>query len=255
MKIRFIRNCTMIIEYGGKKFLVDPMFRAKGAVEKLGPTLYPEKPPLTDLPVAPEEIMNGVDAVLLTHLHPGHFDQAAGKLIPQTIPFYVQNLNDKDYVRAFGASKNQTINMTMWTHLEDIDIIRIEGRHGTGKIMHVINTMQNSSGIVLRKKGEKTIYITGDTIWYPGMFDGLGYKPDLIIAYLGASVGEGMRLTMDTDDLDELQKAAPKAKIMCVHMDTFENQTLSRNEVRSFAEQNGFADRLIIPENGETVDL
>ena len=110
----------MKLEYGGKIFLVDPMFRGKGVVHKLGPTLYPEKPPLIDLPEDGKNIADGIDAVLLTHLHPGHFDQEAADLIPKDLPFFVQNLNDKDLSRKYGMNKTQTIDMTLDTHLDDI---------------------------------------------------------------------------------------------------------------------------------------
>lgn len=256
MKIRFIRNCTMTIEYASHKFVLDPMFRAKGASMKLPSTMYPEKGPLTDLPVSPQEIMNGVEAVLLTHMHPGHFDKAAAELVPKDMPFYVQCLNDKDLVRNFGLKKSQTIDMTPWTKFgEDIDVIRVPARHGDGKFMHILNTMGNSSGIVLRSRGEKTLYVTGDTIWFSGIETGIGYHPDVIVAYLGHSYGEGMHITMGLDDLGKLAKAAPWAKIIGVHMGTFENQELRPADVLAYARENGFADRLILPQNGEYLEF
>ena len=251
MKIHFYRNCTMKFTYGGKTFLLDPMFRKAGETHELAPTLYPEKPPLTDLPCDPKEIVEGVDAILLTHMHPGHFDQAAADLIPKTMPFYVQNLNDKDLVRKYNMKKTQTINMTLWTHLDDIRIIRVAGRHGDGKIQHVLNTMQNSSGILLEKEGEDTVYITGDSLWCRGMEEGLGANPRIIIAYLGYAHGEGMHITMGLYDLQKIAARCPDAKIVCVHMDTFENQELTRAELRNQADLLGIRDHLIIPENGE----
>ena len=115
--------------------------------------------------------------------------------------------------------------------------------------------MQNSSGIILKKEGEKTVYITGDTVYCRGMEDGLGYNPDIIIAYLGHAHGEGMHITMGTDDLEKIIEKCPKAKIVCVHMDTFENQEMTRTELRNYADLHGIADHLIIPENGETLEL
>ena len=115
--------------------------------------------------------------------------------------------------------------------------------------------MQNSSGIVLRKEGEKTVYITGDTVWCRGVREGIGYHPDVIIAYLGHSRGEGMHITMGTEDLERIQSAAPYAKIVCVHMETFENQELTRDALRAYAMQRGFLDQLIIPENGDVIEI
>lgn len=251
VKVKFIRYATMIIEYGNKRFLVDPMLRAKGQTEEVSVLQYPQKPPLMDLPMPAEEIVKDIDAVLMTHIHPGHFDNRAGSLLSKTLPFYVQNLNDKDQARDFGMKKTQTIDMTLSSHLDDVYIIRVAGRHGDGKPMHIINTMQNSSGILLEKEGEQTVYITGDTMWCMGVEQGLAANPGLIIAYLGANKGEGMQLTMGLKELEQLVSKAPRAKILACHMDTFENQTLSRSEVRAWAEQKDLTDRILVPENGE----
>lgn len=257
MKLVFYRNCTMKLYYEDKVFLIDPMFRKKGETHKLSRILfYPEKGPLVDLPAAPEDIMKDVNAILLTHMHPGHFDQAAADAIPKDMPFYVQNLNDKDLVRKFGMTKTQTINMTLWTHMDDTDIIRVSGRHGdAAEIQHVLNTMQNSSGIIIKKKGAETVYITGDTMWCRGLEEGLGYNPSVIIAYLGHAYDEGMHITMGTDELERIISICPDARIVCVHMDTFENQELSRKDLRDYADLHGFSDRIIVPENGETIEV
>ena len=255
IRITFVRNCTMILEYGGKKFVVDPMFRAKGETEELPSTLHAEKPPLTDLPMNPQEIMNGADAVLVTHIHPGHLDKAAGKLVPETMPFFVQNILDKDNARKFGLKKTQTINMNLSTHLGDIKVLRTAGVHGDGKIMDVLNDMENSSGIVLQKDKEKTVFITGDTVWCYGLEQGLGYNPDVIVAYLGACRAFNMRYTMNLEDLEKLHRTVPKAKIVCVHMDTFENKPLTRQQVRAWAFSNGLQDQILVPENGETLSF
>ena len=71
MKIRQIRNATLIVNCAGTRFLIDPMLSEKGAIPPF-PGAYDDTTanPLVDLPVAVEEILN-VDAVILTHLHPG----------------------------------------------------------------------------------------------------------------------------------------------------------------------------------------
>ena len=253
IRITFVRNATMILEYGGKKFVVDPMLRGKGVTEELPSTLHPEKPPLTELPMTPEQIMSGADAVLVTHIHPGHLDKAAGKLVPETTPFYVQNILDKDNARKFGLKKTQTINMNLSTHLGDIDIIRTSGVHGDGKIMDVLNDMENTSGIILRKDREKTVFISGDTVWCYGLDQAFSYRPDIVVAYLGACRAFNMRYTMNLEDLEKMRRLLPAAKIVCVHMDTFENQPLTRSQVRAWAAANGFEKQILIPENGEVL--
>ena len=43
--------------------------------------------PLIDMPVTAQEAVKGIDAVILTHTHLDHWDEAAQRLIPKDIPF------------------------------------------------------------------------------------------------------------------------------------------------------------------------
>ena len=67
MKIQQIRNATIIIEYAGKKFLVDPMLGKKGSFAPFPFSHHQElRNPLHDLPLKAEEIVNNIDCILLT---------------------------------------------------------------------------------------------------------------------------------------------------------------------------------------------
>lgn len=51
MKITHVRNATQLIDYAGKKFLIDPMLSAKGAWAGFAGTARSElRNPLVDLP-------------------------------------------------------------------------------------------------------------------------------------------------------------------------------------------------------------
>lgn len=78
MKIQQIRNATIIIEYAGKRFLVDPVLGEKGSFAPFPFSHHQElRNPLHDLPMKAEEIVNNIDCVLLTHLHLDHIDNTA----------------------------------------------------------------------------------------------------------------------------------------------------------------------------------
>ena len=77
MKITQIRNATLIIEYNGTKFLIDPWLGPKNYMPGFDSAVNSEiRQPRVDLPLAVEEIVK-VDAVIITHLHPDHWDQYA----------------------------------------------------------------------------------------------------------------------------------------------------------------------------------
>ena len=77
MLIRQIRNATLVIDYAGVRLLTDPWLMDKGT-GMLATSPWPEnnmrRSPLVDLPCSVEEVVAGVQAVLVTHVHPDHFE-------------------------------------------------------------------------------------------------------------------------------------------------------------------------------------
>jgi L-ascorbate metabolism protein UlaG (beta-lactamase superfamily) len=72
--IQLVRNATLVVNYAGKKVLVDPMLMPKDSFDPLaGKALNP----MVGLPASIEEIIKDVDLVLVTHTHPDHFDPVA----------------------------------------------------------------------------------------------------------------------------------------------------------------------------------
>ena len=75
MNIHQIRNATIVVEYAGKKFLIDPMLAEKGTYPP-----FPNSPrqdqnnPLVSLPTSIDNIIKDIDAVIVTHLHYDHWD-------------------------------------------------------------------------------------------------------------------------------------------------------------------------------------
>lgn len=99
MKIQQIRNATIIIEYAGKRFLVDPVLGEKGSFAPFPFSHHQElRNPLHDLPMKAEEIVNNIDCVLLTHLHLDHIDNTAYKLLNKKVHIFVQDEQDRNTV-------------------------------------------------------------------------------------------------------------------------------------------------------------
>lgn len=267
IKITQVRSTTMILEYAGTKFLIDPMLADKGTMEPFGSYPRDDKNPLNDLTVDINTLLN-VDAVLVTHLHIDHFDQEAARLIPKDMPVFAQNISDQETIQSYGFENVTVLNDD--TTFKNIKLIKTECQHG--ETVELASKVGSSCGIVLKAGKEKTVYITGDTVWYDGVKRVLEeYSPDVIIAYAGGNtlysnndlMLEGidltgfngyLRLIMDENDVRSMHNALPSAQIVATHMESLNHWVLSRKTLQEFAEENNFADNLKIPLDGETIE-
>lgn len=59
-------------------------------------------------------------------------------------------------------------------------------------------------------------------------------------------------LIMGKEDIYEVHKAAPHAKIISVHMEAVNHWTLSREELKNFSKEKGFSSNILVPEDGES---
>ncbi|MCI4060254.1 MBL fold metallo-hydrolase, partial [Bacillus cereus] len=73
------------------------------------------------------------DAVIVTHLHYDHWDEAAKELLPKDIKLFSQNEEDAAEIRNAGF-KNVEV-LTKDTVFEGIQLIKTKGEHGRGEIL------------------------------------------------------------------------------------------------------------------------
>jgi len=254
MKITHIRNATLLVEYGGKTFLIDPMLAEKGTYPPFPNSIRQDQNnPLVNLPLSVEEIIDGIDAVILTHLHLDHFDNAAKQALPNDIKMFVQNEEDATVVKEAGF-KNVEILMQN-TFFKDVQLIKTKGEHGRGEILKRTGLV---CGVVFKHKSEKTLYVAGlyvagDTVWYSAVEEEITtHQPDVIVVNGGDNQFlEGGSLVMRKEDIYEVHKAAPKATILSVHMEAVNHWTLSREELKSFINEKDMASYVFVPDDGE----
>ncbi|MBG9812787.1 hypothetical protein ABD68_14645 [Bacillus endophyticus] len=252
MDIQQIRNATLVVKYAGKKFLIDPMLAEKGAYPPFPNTARQDQHnPLFELPTSVDNIIHNIDAVIVTHLHLDHWDEAAKELLPKDIKLFSQNEEDATEIRNAGFRNVEVL--TEDTVFEGIQLIKTKGEHGRGDLIKLAGLV---CGVVFKHQSEKTLYIAGDTVWYEGVQQELNtHNPDIIVVNGGdnqAYEGEGASLIMGKEDIYETHKAAPTAKVIAVHMEGVNHWGLSRKELKKFAEEKGFASSLLVPEDGES---
>jgi L-ascorbate metabolism protein UlaG (beta-lactamase superfamily) len=253
MQLQLIRNASMLLSYAGRRILTDPYFAPKHS----RPSFAGKSPnPLVDLPAPPEQILQGVELVIVSHLHSDHFDPAAQELIPKTLPLLCQP-GDEQALRDMGFS--QATPVAEPVEWPPIRVARVGGHHGLGEVEA---EMGHVSGFVLRAGGEPTVYWAGDTVLCDEVRAAIAdFKPDVIITHSSGAewpISGGARslIVMDAAQTIEVCRLAPAGTVIAIHLDSLDHGTVSRSDLRSRARQAGIdPHRLLIPEDGDTLDI
>lgn len=254
MKLIQIRNATLKVEYAGKKFLIDPMLSKKGAFPGFPGTINSHiANPTVDLPLPLSEILD-VDAVIVTHTHQDHWDDAAKEAIPKDMPIFTQNARDQWDIQMSWFRNTWVLEER--NDFGGITLNKTPGQHGRGEILEGLmgDILGNVCGIVFTHPREKTLYIAGDTVWYQGVEQNLKqYKPDVMVLNSGdAKVLPNESIIMGKEDVYEAYKAAPLATIIASHMGAVNHASLSREDLRAFIVDHRMNSRVLVPEDGES---
>jgi L-ascorbate metabolism protein UlaG (beta-lactamase superfamily) len=253
MHIQQIRNATLVIDYAGKRFLVDPLLAEQGAYPGFAGTANSHlSNPLVGLPVPLSELLD-VDAVVVTHLHADHWDEAARRLVPRGLPLFAQNAPDAAALRADGFEDVRVFDND-GALFEGIAMHRTAGQHGSDAVMAAIgDRMGEVSGVVFSHPDEPTVYVAGDTVWNRHVEDALAaYRPDVVVLNCGDAQVPGLgAIIMDQHDLAKVAQAAPRATIVASHLEAVNHCVLSRAALRDFLVEAGLSERVLVPEDGE----
>jgi L-ascorbate metabolism protein UlaG (beta-lactamase superfamily) len=249
MQIQLIRNATLRLTYNGQVILIDPYFAPKHTLSS-----YADKSmnPLVDLPMVPANILDGVQAIIVSHLHTDHFDSVAKELLPKNLPLFCQPGND-DVIRERGFQDVRVIeDQVSWN---GIAITRTDGRHGDLETVPLMGTV---SGFVFESEDEPTLYWTGDTIWYDVIERVIETKhPDVIVTHsCGATWKGSAPIVMDAEQTAAVCRTAPNSNIVAMHMDSLDHATVSRVDLRQYADAQGISpQQLLIPADGDIIDF
>jgi len=244
MQIQLIRNATLRVHYGGKLILIDPDLGDKHTRD---PLAGQSRNPTVDLPISAIQVIDGIEMVLVSHLHQDHFDAAAQEMLQKDLPLFCQP-EDEPTIREYGFAAVHPIDQNViW---EGITIARTPAQHGSGVWAERLAPV---SGFVFKADGEPTLYWTGDTIYYPAVkyvFDEV--IPDVIVTHSGgAQLGESRPIIMDIEQTLIVCNAAPRAKVVAVHLEALDHCPVERAELEAAAQGSGFMDRVFIPVDGE----
>ncbi len=257
MKITQIRNATIIVDYNNTKFLIDPWLMPKEYMPGFDMAINSQiRQPRVELPFNIDKIVD-VDAVIITHIHPDHWDEFAEKALDKNIKLFVQSDIDKDYVISKGFTNIEIIS-EYGTNYNDITLYKTSTQHGKREtikpLCDSVNMPYDAMGVVFKSQNEKILYIAGDTIWCNEVKNVLDkYHPDIIVVNAcAATLLNGERIIMNIEDVKNVLDTAPEATVVASHMDTVSHLSITRQDLKEFKTKNKI-DNLLIPDDGETL--
>lgn len=248
MKLRLFRNATLKLDYAGRTILIDPYLAPRHSL----PSFTGRSPnPMVDLPAGIEEILAGVEFVVVSHLHSDHFDSVAKEVVPKDLPLLCQPGDETTILQAGFTDVRPLIDVFDWNGLV---FTRREGSHGLGP---VVEKMGPVMGFTLAAQDEPSIYWTGDTVLYPPVVRTIEEtSPDIIITHSCGAKWDGDLIVMDAEQTIATAELAKDATVIAVHMEALDHATVTRADLRRAADARKIAaKRLVILDDGEVVSV
>jgi L-ascorbate metabolism protein UlaG (beta-lactamase superfamily) len=240
VRLRLIRNATVLLRTGGRTFLVDPMLDPAGARPPVEDTPNPRRNPLVELPEPAEVVLQGIDAIVVTHLHEDHLDRTAIERLPKDVPLFCAP-GDADRLRALGFRDVRPVDDSVeW---EGVRLTRTDGVHGL---------LGPTPGFVI-----DSLYVAGDTIWCDEVRAALDeHRPKVVVVNAGgARFLEGDPIVMTADDVVAVARHTPDARVVAVHMEAINHCLLTRADLHQRLHDEHLTHQVTVPEDGAEVPL
>jgi len=240
VRLRLIRHATVLLSTGGKTILVDPMLDPAGARPPVENTPNQRDNPLVELPEPAAVVVQGLDAIVVTHLHQDHFDATAAALLPKDVPLFCAP-DDSETLRGHGFADVRPVDDRVeW---EGMAITRTAGVHGP---------LGPSPGFVI-----DSLYVAGDTVWCDEVRAALDeHRPAVVVVNAsGARFLEGGPLVMTVDDVVAVARHAPDAHVVAVHLEAINHCLETRADLHQRLHEEDLTSQVTVPENGAVVPL
>ncbi|WP_236979619.1 MBL fold metallo-hydrolase [Membranihabitans maritimus] len=253
MKFQLWRNATVLLNIDTATFLIDPMLGPKASFGVFPWTNDTRPNPLIDLPFPRSELkkqISKIDAIVVTHLHPDHWDSDAISLLDKNLPVIGPSII-ADSLAGYGFTNIQSVDRSV--KVKGIDITLTHGRHGIGEIeekMGVVHGFYFSSG-------SESIFFAGDTIWCDEVKSAISiHQPKYVVVAGGAATfAIGDPVTMTARQICKLCHTFPEVKVLVTHLEAVSPCTEDREFTGREIATAGISDRCIIPEDGEQLVL
>jgi L-ascorbate metabolism protein UlaG (beta-lactamase superfamily) len=250
LSARLVGGPTALLEYAGLRWLTDPTFSAPGEyagglVKTTGPA------------VAIDEL-NRIDVVLLSHdHHADNLDPAGRELALRA---------GRVFTTKAGAARlgGGVVGLDPWDTATldrpdgaSVSVTALPALHGPPGCEEITGPV---IGFLLSGDGLSTVYVSGDNASLDVVRDiGQRVGPvDVAILFAGAvqltKRFDGAYLTLSADRAAEATLILDARVAIPLHFEGWAHVTQGADELRAAFHGNGVAERLRLPERGETVE-
>ncbi|WP_394200342.1 MBL fold metallo-hydrolase [Shewanella waksmanii] len=263
MKIHHLRNATMIIESGDHFIIVDPMLGQRGSLPPFSFLRFErQRNPLVSLPDNADALLSKVTHGIVTHSqtmgiralqHTDHLDAAGEKLLQTRNIAVATPKKDQAYLQRIGITVSHGVEDWQTVDFLGGKITAVPAQHGHGWIHKV---MANGSGFYLALPNEPTLYISGDTVLTADVERALTeLKPDITVVAAGqAQMDVGQPLLMPSDEVIKFIELSP-GKVVANHMEALNHCPIDRPALKQYLQQRGLLQKVLIPQDGETLEF
>jgi L-ascorbate metabolism protein UlaG (beta-lactamase superfamily) len=232
MRITWYGHSAFRLDFAGKAVLIDPFFTGNPGVG--GDT---------------EAAQKGVSHILLTHGHSDHVGDALA-ISKKTGAKVVANFDLCMWLAGKGLENFDPMNTGGTTDQGGFTVSMVRADHSSAVLENgVSSSLGNPTGIIVKAKGEPTIYHLGDTDIFSDMaLIAELYQPDVAMV----PIGDRFTMSPHTAALAVKRFFQLKAVFPC-HYGSF--PIIEPNADKFVFEMKGAPTRVIVPEKGKPVDV
>jgi L-ascorbate metabolism protein UlaG (beta-lactamase superfamily) len=258
--VQLVRSATVVVSHeipGGarRRLLIDPVLADPGTEAPIAYSNTLNNPRIA-LPIDKRQLLAGVDAVLITHAHPDHFDQEAERILPRDMLIFCQPYDERG-LRDKGFENLRVVTTTVaW---DGMTLSRFPASHYPGATGAPPFGVSSS---YLLQTPDDAVFVTGDAILDDKLRTSLATaRPPLIVANTGACqfsqanpvLAPGVTMTLTAEELKQIATSMPSAKIVAVHMDAINHCPLTKAALRTYVDAERLGDRILVPSEGDVV--
>ncbi len=248
-----IRNATVKLNYDHVCFMIDPWLQDVCTEEEREAVAVNRKfisKPVAALPMPVKEILQGVDVCIITHDHPDHFTP---DYLPNDFPLVCQNQKDAEKAESLGFVNVRWFENDVM-QFGDVTVKRVGGKHGDSELL--AEKAGPVSGFVFSCENEKKVYLAGDTVFCDVVQKVIREeKPDVVIVNSCDARTSSGRLIMNAEDVISTCRCLKNGIVIASHMDAVSHAHLTRKQLKACLEEAGYAQQVLIPEDGETIRI